>query len=449
MDGEIVTPDVLVVGCGPIGGPLAIGLKNKGYNVLLVEKQAKAQRVFKGEYIQPAATQVLKRLGLSRIFAQPSYESVRELRFRDLAADGSVISEILMQYPSGFHASAISHHELLSSIREHVVEELGEDAHFGALLTPLNAEERSFTTQPRFTIKKADGTVLTVAPKWVVGCDGRNSSVRKWMGGKKLPQNLPVALGAKSELIVGAEISTAPPIRHRYEVFRFHTKGTLSSFSLGTLGQRLYLSHPDTGATGLKGSREKLRGMLRDIDPICSLGHIEDNSPIPSFPAYGLWLGPATRDAFLLAGDSSCVTSPYGGQGIAAGLEHVEYLMENFDFSRVPGHAASEMCEDYGHAVRRIYDRVTLLNFGLYYLFFARQPMFKSVSSYILNVWESNPEMKERVVRLFAGLDQDRPSVIEVLELWGLTWSPLQTSLQSLMQRYMGLRALNFLLIRR
>src|SRR5262249_18064535 len=132
------------------------------------------------------------------------------------------------------------------------------------------------------------------------------------------------------------------------------------------------------------------------------------------------------RGAFLLAGDAACVTSPYGGQGLTTGLDHVEYLLDIFDFRGDLNARTLCMTQNYAEYVRKSYCRISLLNFGLYYLFFARPPVFRKVSAHILNNWEADSEMKERVIRLFAGLDRDIPSTRELLQLWGVGRPPIR-----------------------
>lgn len=416
---KVKYPDVLVVGAGPAGVALAIGLKRKGLDVMLVEKQSAPQKAFKGEYLQPSATALLESMNLNQVFEQSSCSFIRELRFRDLDSNDQVISELMMPYPSGTRATAISHYDLIKSLRSHAEIELKDSFITGV---QLKHENPGFAEDPIFSYQQSDGQTIQVAARWVVGADGRNSYIRKLTGGKSIPVNAPVTLGSGPELIVGGEINTAPPAPQRYEVMRFFEKGTVSSFSLGDQGQRIYFSYPDTGSKMNKDAKVQLQNMVQRCKSQVDLGDIDDKSPIHAFPAYGAWFGGIHRRNIILMGDAAGATSPYGGQGITAAFEHVEYLLEQFNFSESAASALGKVqIKQYGRFIKNVYNRISLLNFGLYYLFFSRVPVFKSISSYILSVWNENHEMKTRVIRLFAGLDKDQPSAAELLRLWGVT----------------------------
>lgn len=416
--------DILVVGAGVTGIPLALSLHRQGLNVLLVEKSSKQRKIFKGEYLQPAASNHLRQMGFSDLFHRPSSDQVTELRFTDLDQDNQPHCELSMKYPPNTAAMAISHFDLLSGLHQTAKKELGHRFLTGTRIRPINSHYKEFKTQPLFELKKDTQPPRLVQPKWVIGCDGRQSTVRSWIGGTLAPKNKPVTLGAPPEFILGAQIETPAPKRNRYEVIRTYKTGTLSAFSLKEEGQRLYFSAQAQGGSALKKSRPLIQKVLDETQSQLHLGHLSEKSPLVGAPAYGSWLGPASWGCFLLAGDALAVTSPYGGQGMTAAMEHIQFLTEHFDFTTSHRKKIKAQLHRYTDQTQKIYQRISLLNFGLYYLFFAPAPLFKKTTNHIVRTWEDHPYLKERVMRLFAGIDQNAPSLLEISELWGLSRWP-------------------------
>jgi 2-polyprenyl-6-methoxyphenol hydroxylase-like FAD-dependent oxidoreductase len=126
------------------------------------------------------------------------------------------------------------------------------------------------------------------------------------------------------------------------------------------------------------------------------------------------------KGRFLLAGDAVAVTTPYGGQGMTLATEQARYLGENFDWSANSKISVAIANRNYARFAKKGYERVNLLNFGLYYLFFTRQPFYKHSTRYMAETWKERPELGARVMRLFAGIDRDKPSIRELIDLWGI-----------------------------
>lgn len=418
---QTLTPEVLIIGAGVVGSPLAIGLKKRGLDVMLVERSAHVKRVFKGEYMQPQPVTTLHKLGLGSIFSNPGFESIYNLRFRDLGKDpNTVISDILMEYPENHSAKTFTHDTLVSELRNKAHEVLKENFWLGANLLPLNQKARDFFYRPEFELRHPTRGIIKVKPKWVIGCDGRNSQVRSWMNGPTAPKNTRVVVGAESEHIIGAEIANPPPVKGCYQVFRSYGEGTLFAFELPNVGQRLYYSSVDKPGVGKEQWIKGIKNLIDYARPHEELGELDEHAPVLGCPAYQMWFGPTYKGNFLLAGDAVAATTPYGGQGISVGMEHVDYLVDEFDFSTSIAKFREESQRAYADLTRSIMDRLDIVNLGLYYLFFARTPLFKATTRHITETWKMSPELPARVMRLFAGIDRDKPSLLELTELWGI-----------------------------
>jgi 2-polyprenyl-6-methoxyphenol hydroxylase-like FAD-dependent oxidoreductase len=412
--------DVLIVGAGITGISMAVGLKKKGLNVLLVERDRESRERFRGEYLQPYAVKGLHDLGLGSIFEKTSSVAVSELSFRDLAIDHAKISsEVVIGYSPGSVAQVIPNRELVEELRKLARSILGDRFLEGANLTPLNLDTPDFYQKPRFSLKRADGSVETIAPTYVIGCDGRQSTVREWMRGPKAAANGAPMFGAKPEFIVGCELKRSAPAPERYEVIRTFGRGTLSLFQLKSDRQRVYWNAPaDKGASKAQW-HEELMALLGSVREHIELDEIQIEN-VSGAPANTMWLGPPAKGRFFLAGDALAVTTPLGGQGMTCSRHQVEALFSLLDDTEKNSEQMHFIRERYEYITRSKYQHVNLLNLGLFYLFFAKQPMFKVSSKHILNTWNAHPEMRDRIGRLFGGDDLDTPKTLEILKLWGL-----------------------------
>lgn len=413
-------PDVLIVGAGIGGSVLANLLRRKGMSVVLAERNAEPRKIFKGEYLQPAVVDFLHEIGMRSVFRSKSVAKVKELRFRDLDASGKVTADLLMKYPKGKSARSIHHYDLLNNLFRLNRAKLGVNFWTGCTVTPVNATDRKFLQAPEFRLEAPGREPLTVRPRWVVGCDGRSSSVRKWMGleeGGERDQT--VTLGAGREFIMGMELADKAPKADRYEVIRTAGQGTIAAFSLGEDGQRIYFSSPARENLA-KAATHEMREILAAVQPMAHIGLAPENAMAVGSLANTSSFNGCTKGRFLLVGDAVAVTTPYGGQGMTLAVEQAKYLGQAFDWSAASTISLTLTKRNYARYVKKGYERVNLLNFGLYYLFFTRQAFYKHSTRYMAETWNERPELAARVMRLFAGLDTDKPRVRELIDLWGI-----------------------------
>lgn len=410
---SVLEPDVLVAGAGIAGCALASALAKRGLDVLLVERAPQPRRTFKGEYLQPAAVEYLESIGFGSVFDSPSSEEITHLRFRDLDEDARERSFIVMHYPDGKPARSIELFDLLSGLTERARDCLGDRFWQGTELRPASRDAGDFASRPEF-ICSTDGRETTVRPRWTIGCDGRGSALRKWIGGPVAAKNGRVTLGAKEEFILGAHVQGKCDLPSRYEVIRLEGHGTISVFSLGAAGKRIYLSARPPGKSD--GSfAEAFRRALEAAGDATGLSEIPEELQVTGYPANAEWFGPPSNGRVFLAGDALAVTTPYGGQGMTIALEHARFLSQEIDWSSDA--AVQEAKAKYARFAADVHDRASLLNFGLYYAFFSRPPIFRHSTQLILRSWEKNPALKSRVTRLFGGLDRDTPTLLEILDL--------------------------------
>lgn len=188
--------EVLIVGAGPVGLTLCIDLGKRGINCILIEKNAAPLGYPKMERCNPRTMEIFRRLGLAEMVRAAGYPpdwpmdtylvfdlmrspvfkmahpTVAEAKARrDATTDGSMPLEpyqIISQYTL---------EPLLRSVAEAIPNVSVKFGH----------EFLSFTQQPdgvTAKIRKAGGEIITIRSRYMVGCDGGSSAVRKQLGFK-------------------------------------------------------------------------------------------------------------------------------------------------------------------------------------------------------------------------------------------------------------------------
>jgi 2-polyprenyl-6-methoxyphenol hydroxylase-like FAD-dependent oxidoreductase len=435
---RVLTPDVLFVGGGIAGCAGAVAFHKKGYSVLVVERDREARGRVKGEYLQPYAVEYLRSLGFTAVADGEDTVKISTLRFRDLGSEQEVLSETLVRYPAGTYAAIMPNQKLVLNMRTHAQKVLKNKFLVGATIEPMEMSPKKFFRAPEFLVTLSSGEKVTVAPKWVVGADGRQSVTRKWMGGKA-PRPLGSAtFGSPNEFIVGMELDahreTSRSPAHQYEVIRSEERGTLAIFKLDGKSRRCYWSAPAaTAGNSKKIWQETVESLFQKLTP--EKGFDVQSGPIKNLAgssADTTWLGPAARGCFFLVGDALAITTPFGGQGMTCAIRHIDDLLQLISAhtahlplakagssSLVPKQVIQEIGEQYKQNSKALFNHFNLINFGLYYLFFAQNFFFKATTAYVLKHWSENPHYADRIGRLFGGLDQDTPGLIELMRLWG------------------------------
>ncbi|WP_431472818.1 NAD(P)/FAD-dependent oxidoreductase [Luteimonas dalianensis] len=173
VDGpQALAPDVLVIGGGPAGSTAATLLARRGWQVLMLEKD-RHPRFHIGESLLPMNLPILERLGV--------LEQVRAIGVRKAGADftvaGSDTETHVFRFTRGLglpcdHAFQVRRSEFDQMLFEHA-RGSGVDARDGVRVKAIEfgADGRPSQVQAA----AADGTAITVRPRYVVDASGRDT----------------------------------------------------------------------------------------------------------------------------------------------------------------------------------------------------------------------------------------------------------------------------------
>ena len=292
--------DVIIAGGGPTGCVLAGELRLHGVRVLVLEKEAEPARHVRALGLHARSIEVLDQRGLlGRFLALGTRYPVGG--FAGIAAPPPTGLDTAHPYVLGIPQTTTD--RLLA---ERAVE-LGTEIRRGRELVGVDQDDDGVT------VELADGTRLRA--RWLVGCDGGRSTVRRLLGvgfpGE--PSRVDTLLGE-----MGATEDPATIAAVVAEV-----RETEKRFGLGPLGDGVFrVVVPADGVAQERSVAPTLEEFRRQLRAVAGTD-FGVHSP--------RWLsrfGDATRLAeryrvgrVLLAGDAAHIHPPTGGQGLNLGIQ--------------------------------------------------------------------------------------------------------------------------------
>jgi len=173
-----INTDVVIIGAGPTGLSLACQLIRYGIDFVVVEKNDTVTRFSKAIGVQARTLEIYDQIGL----AQPAIEKGTIASRVRLIEGGEVAGEMnlgnfgkdLSQYPFMLMFEQSRNEELLYQfVRSH-----GHDVSWNTELEHFSQDTTGVTAQ----VKLPSGESQTIRGKFLVGCDGASSPVRKELG---------------------------------------------------------------------------------------------------------------------------------------------------------------------------------------------------------------------------------------------------------------------------
>jgi rifampicin monooxygenase len=293
--------DVIVVGAGPTGLMLAAELRLRDVDVLVLEKDAEPTKVVRSLGLHARSIEIMDQRGLLERFLALGKQYPVTGFFAGISKPAPERLDTAHAYTLGIPQPVTD--RLLA---EHVAE-LGIEVRRGCELVALNQDADGVTAE------LADGTRLR--SRYLVGCDGGRSVVRKLLGvgfpGE--PSRVETLVG---EVMVTASAETVSSVMAE-------VRKTQLRFGLGPAGDGFHrVVVPAEGVAEDRAVPPTLDELRKQLLAVAGTD-FGVHSP--------RWLsrfGDATRladryriDRVLLAGDAAHVHPPTGGQGLNLGIQ--------------------------------------------------------------------------------------------------------------------------------
>ncbi|ROR73413.1 FAD-dependent monooxygenase [Bogoriella caseilytica] len=311
MAASASSPSVLIVGAGPVGLALGLGLARQGVPSLVLEREHATSEHSKAPGIHIRTREVLRQWGIDDRFTSRGHLLRRAVLHRAGAAP-------LISADFGVLADEAADPGLLV-LEQSVTEELLLDAatetglcevRFGAEVTAVEDEGEAVTV----TVSGAEGEQRLRAP-FVVGCDGASSTVREQMGMGFTGHTYPMRPMLADVRVDDERDSLAWP---RTCIDR---RGMTSALRLSAGVWRIIGLHPGDRHEEALGDEEVQSRAARVLGPGSTEVVWSSRFRIHRRAAPRFRVG-----RVLMAGDSAHVHSPVGGMGMNSGIHDAHNL---------------------------------------------------------------------------------------------------------------------------
>lgn len=383
MSAGAATPDydAVVVGGGVVGAAAALGLKQAGRRVLLVEARAPKPweasqwdpRVYA---LSPASIASLSALGVWADVPRP--QAFTAMRVWDRASALDWLADDLGVPALG---QIVEDAALLHALWPQVEK-----------ITRCPASLSSFEATDDHVAVTIDGE--TLRSRLLIAADGAQSPIRKQSGIAVSSKPYPArAVVAHLHCVAGhADMAWQ----------RFAPTGPIGVLPLsdGRVSVVWSLDAPDDA-----------RVLGLDDDGFCNelcaaldgqLGHLSDPSPRLSFPLRLQHAAQYTHGRVALVGDAAHSLHPLAGQGLNLGLADVQALLDAAAGADDLG--APQLMARYARSKRAANGRMLALTDALYRLFGARDPLRAGLRAWGMNTLNGLPVVKAQLAAQALGI---------------------------------------------
>ncbi|MBE1548802.1 2-polyprenyl-6-methoxyphenol hydroxylase-like FAD-dependent oxidoreductase [Mycobacterium sp. OAS707] len=311
---EAVVP-VLVVGAGPTGLMLANELARHGVRPRIIDRSTAPATTSRALVVQPRTLEILDDMGVvDQAIAAGTSASNLTITFAEKTVELDFAGQLTgpqnyTAYPEPRTVSQQDTERILTGL----LSEKGVEIERGRALTDLTQDGQTVTV----SLRAQDGTIETLQCRWVIGCDGAHSAVRKAAG-------IPFAGSTYRDEFIMADAELDWKLPHG-GLYGFPSPaGIFAAFSMpGENRYRIFGNFPP----GPEGPSAEYSEPTHDEFQAM----VDERVPFPATVVKEHWVTryrvhsrtvPRYREGnVFLVGDAAHVHSPAGAQGMNTGIQ--------------------------------------------------------------------------------------------------------------------------------
>ncbi|NKJ44798.1 bifunctional 3-(3-hydroxy-phenyl)propionate/3-hydroxycinnamic acid hydroxylase [Novosphingobium sp. SG720] len=326
--------DVAIIGYGPSGASLANLLERQGRRVLVIEQFPSSYPLPRATHIDGEAMRILQATGIGEALA-PKLGIYARMRFEN--AQGEMLIDWPRSIAPGTHGWRDSNRfhqpDLENALQARLARSSLVTVHRGLRVTALAQDAERVA----ITARNDRGETTEFAARFVVGCDGANSTVRG---------------------LIGAELKVLAPSQ-QWLVADFIMQPGAPELPEGTV-QYCDPARPFTYIEGA-GLRRRWEVMLMPGDDPATFAEPErvyallkrwitpEHTVLERAVVYTFGSAIASRwrnGRILVAGDAAHQTPPFLGQGLCSGLRDIINIAWKIDWA-LDGRASPDLLDSY------------------------------------------------------------------------------------------------------
>jgi 2-polyprenyl-6-methoxyphenol hydroxylase-like FAD-dependent oxidoreductase len=311
---ETVLP-VLVVGAGPTGLTVANELARHGIPPRIIDREPEPATTSRALVVQPRTLEILDDMGVvDEAIAAGTSASSLTITFAEKTVDVDFAGQLTgpQNYTAYPEPRTLSQHDT-ERILTGLLSKQGIEVKRGRALTDLSQDGDAVTV----SVRREDGEIETLRCRWVIGCDGAHSAVRKAAG-------IPFSGSTYRDEFIMADAELDWKLPHG-GLYGFPSPaGIFAAFSMpGENRYRIFGNFPP-GADG--PSAEYSEPTHEEFQAM-----VDERVPFPAKVVKEYWVTryrvhsrtvPRYREGrVLLVGDAAHVHSPAGAQGMNTGIQ--------------------------------------------------------------------------------------------------------------------------------